>query len=62
MTTSRFKQALAVYLALGLAGFTVDDIRLQQVLWVFLAGLGLRSYVAWLREKQIKEDSSPCGK
>jgi uncharacterized membrane protein len=51
MTTAKLRTALAVYAVLALAGFTVGDGKLRLALWVFLAGLAAKSWVAWLAQR-----------
>lgn len=51
MTHKRLLGALACFGFLaGLAGWTLDG-RLRLVVWIFLGGLALKSYLAFLRAK-----------
>ena len=51
MTTARLRKALAVYAVLALCGFGLDEPKMRLVLWIFLAGLAAKSYVAWLQAR-----------
>jgi hypothetical protein len=47
------KIALLIYAALALLGLLfLRDPTMRLVLWIFLAGLALKSYVAWLQRRQ----------
>jgi hypothetical protein len=49
MSTRRLYTAFAVYGVLAVAALPLRDERVRLALWVFLAGLAAKSYVAWLR-------------
>jgi len=50
MTRSRLRLALLLFAALALAASVLlrGDVRL--VVWIFLAGLALKSWIAYMRE------------
>ena len=52
MTTARTTTEMAIYVCLALAGLTVAGARLWQVLWIFGAGLAVKTYIAWLQAKR----------
>lgn len=51
MTKQRLHAALAVYAALAVAAIPVAHSGLRLALWIFLAGLALKTYVAWLQQR-----------
>ena len=46
MSKKRLWIALAAYEVLGLAAFTLREIKLRQVVWIFLAGFAVKSWIA----------------
>jgi hypothetical protein len=53
LTLSRLKRALLLYAALGVGSLPfVTDMTLRLVLWIFLAGLAVKSWIAWLQYKR----------
>jgi len=41
---------LGIYLILGLVGsWGITDARIRQILWIFLAALAIKSWIAWKR-------------
>ncbi|MBK5294289.1 MAG: hypothetical protein JJE04_21735 [Acidobacteriia bacterium] len=55
MTTKRLRIALAIFVLMGgLAGVLLrGEVRL--VVWIFLAGLGLKSWIVWQKERMDGE-------
>ena len=51
MTSRKLGVALLCYAALGLAGFGIAQRQVRLVLWVFLAGLAVKSWIAWKQER-----------
>ncbi len=51
MTKKRLYIALAVYAVLAAIGAVATSGEVRIVLWIFLAGLAIKSYIALVREK-----------
>jgi hypothetical protein len=51
MTTKRLYGAFVTYAALACLGSVTTSGDVRIVLWVFLAGLALKSYIAWAKQR-----------
>jgi hypothetical protein len=51
MTTRKMWMALACYAALALAAWPIQRSDFRMALWALFGGLGLKTYVAWLRHR-----------
>ncbi len=51
MTTRKLWLALACYAALAAAAWPIRQTDFRLAVWVLFAGLGLKTYLAWLRHK-----------
>ncbi len=52
MTTRRLAAAMAIYVGIALAGLTVEEEKLRLALWIFTAGLAVKTYIAWLQARK----------
>ena len=52
MTATKLRLALAAYAVLAVAALPLTDRSIRLALWVFLAGLAVKSVIAYYRARQ----------
>ncbi len=51
MTTQRLKMALAIFALMALLAGLVLRGEVRLAVWIFLAGLGLKSWISWRKTR-----------
>lgn len=54
MSSRKLRIALLCYAVLAVAGFGISHRDMRLVLWIFLAGLGVKSWIAWKKSELDK--------